>query len=225
MADHRTRSVSDPLRTVQAMCSVCGDFAERMALASLNPPCGAIAQLVERFHGMEEVDGSIPSSSTLPVTTTAAVAWFIGGLIVGEGSFTSTRVLPPFADGTERRRFVFSLEMAADRELVTALRDYFGAGSLVDSRARRAGYLPTTRFAISSNRRHLTTTIPFAEEHLLPSAKRRQFDRWRAQLSDYLSAHPTRYGKGPSACREPGCEEPVRGRGLCRSHYYRETGW
>ena len=26
--------------------------------------CGAIAQLAERFHGMEEVEGSIPSSST-----------------------------------------------------------------------------------------------------------------------------------------------------------------
>ncbi len=25
---------------------------------------GAIAQLAERFHGMEEVEGSIPSSST-----------------------------------------------------------------------------------------------------------------------------------------------------------------
>jgi hypothetical protein len=26
--------------------------------------CGAIAQLGERLHGMQEVDGSIPSSST-----------------------------------------------------------------------------------------------------------------------------------------------------------------
>ena len=31
---------------------------------SFGVDCGAIAQLVERFHGMEEVKGSIPFSST-----------------------------------------------------------------------------------------------------------------------------------------------------------------
>jgi hypothetical protein len=30
---------------------------------------GAIAQLGERLHGMQEVDGSIPSSSTIKTTT------------------------------------------------------------------------------------------------------------------------------------------------------------
>ena len=41
-----------------------------MAESSPNGPLvdcrlpGAIAQLAERFHGMEEVEGSIPSSST-----------------------------------------------------------------------------------------------------------------------------------------------------------------
>ncbi len=31
---------------------------------SLSPNCGGLAQLVERLHGMQEVNGSIPLSST-----------------------------------------------------------------------------------------------------------------------------------------------------------------
>ena len=48
------------------------DFADLVAAGTVPTPFGAIAQLVERFHGMEEVRGSIPLSSTpkrrMPVT-------------------------------------------------------------------------------------------------------------------------------------------------------------
>ena len=48
------------------------DFADFVAAGTVRNPFGAIAQLVERFHGMEEVRGSIPLSSTpkrqMPVT-------------------------------------------------------------------------------------------------------------------------------------------------------------
>ncbi len=40
------------------------DFADLVAAGTVRNPFGAIAQLVERFHGMEEVRGSIPLSST-----------------------------------------------------------------------------------------------------------------------------------------------------------------
>ena len=33
-------------------------------LASISKPCGGIAQLGERLHGMQEVSGSIPLTST-----------------------------------------------------------------------------------------------------------------------------------------------------------------
>jgi hypothetical protein len=117
-----------------------------------------------------------------------------------------------------------SLEMGDDHGLVASLHAFFGVGSVVDLAPRRSGYRATTRFSISSNRRHLITTIPFADTHLLPSSKRRQFERWRDDLARYLAAHPTRYGRGPSTCRRDGCVKPVRGRGLCRAHYYEETG-
>ena len=44
-----------------------GGGARRSACYHPPPQLGAIAQLVERFHGMEEVRGSIPLSSTIMV--------------------------------------------------------------------------------------------------------------------------------------------------------------
>jgi hypothetical protein len=109
-----------------------------------------------------------------------------------------------------------------DRPLLEALRDHLGHGSLTDSPARRANWQPITTFAIVSMKVHHAATIPFAEQYLLPSAKRRQFENWRDAMLAYEKAHPPRTR---SICSEPGCDKFVRGRGLCRSHYYRVTGY
>ena len=42
---------------------------------------GGIAQLGERLHGMQEVDGSIPSSSTNPRQASLALALFFEGFV------------------------------------------------------------------------------------------------------------------------------------------------
>jgi len=91
--------------------------------------------------------------------------------------------------------------------------------------AARRHWQPTSVLRIHSIWAHRSATIPFAEAYLLPCAKRRQFQEWRDRLFAYDLAHPNRYGKGPSPCSVPGCEKPVRGRMLCRSHYYRATGY
>src|SRR3954453_22735468 len=88
-------------------------------------PPGAVAQLVERFHGMEEVARSIRVSST--------EAFFLAGVVAGEGCFTVTVARPPRVDGSTRLRFVFSLAMATrDRPLLESLRDALGYGSIND---------------------------------------------------------------------------------------------
>jgi LAGLIDADG endonuclease len=149
----------------------------------------------------------------------------LGGFVAGEGCFCTIR-LPAFADGSARRRFVFQVTVATrDRALLEQLRSALGYGSITDHPPRQPRHEPTSTLRVSSFRAHRDATIPFADRYLLGSAKRDQFERWRAEMEDYLEAHPSRWGLGPSPCSIPGCGKPVRGRGLCRAHYYRVTGY
>jgi hypothetical protein len=123
-------------------------------------------------------------------------------------------------------KFVFSMTMARrDLQLLEALRRFLGFGSIQHYRRARRHWQPTSVLRIHSIWAQRNTTIPFAEAFLLPCVKRQQFEEWRDRLLAYDLAHPNRYGKGPSPCSVPGCEKPVRGRMLCRSHYYRATGY
>jgi hypothetical protein len=123
-------------------------------------------------------------------------------------------------------RFRFQVTVASrDRLLLEQLQSFLSFGSITDRRPGRPGHQPTSELRVSSFRAHREGTIPFAEQYLLPSAKRNQFDRWRADMEEYLEAHPARWGLGPSPCSVPGCRKPVRGQGVCRSHYYRATGY
>ena len=208
------------------MCSVCGDFAERLEAGNVNDPYGAIAQLVERFHGMEEVRSSILLSSTTKDEQLGPVSdWSLAGFVAGEGSFQVTRKLPPHADGDPRLRFVFAIAVAQrDLPILEALRTRLGHGGIRTDPPRKAHWQPMSRLTISSVRAHRTAVIPFMDAHLPPSAKRRQFTLWCRAMDAYERDHPNRWGKGPATCSVEGCARPVRGRGLCRSHYHDATG-
>ena len=112
-----------------------------------------------------------------------------------------------------------------DRALLEDLRHFLSYGSINDRPAPRPHWQPTSSFLIGSFRGDRAATIPFGEQYLLPSAKRRQFEKWHEAMAAYEATKPTRWGNGLSTCGEPGCDRPVRGRGLCRSHYYRATGY
>ena len=89
-----------PHAYVDPMCLVCDDFAGRWTAGSVNDSYGAIAQLVERFHGMEEVRSSILLSSTTQDRGKGpASGWSLAGLVAGEGSFAVFWRLPSHADG------------------------------------------------------------------------------------------------------------------------------
>jgi hypothetical protein len=149
----------------------------------------------------------------------------LAGLVAGEGCFTVTRALPARADGSVRLRFVFTLTMARrDRALLEQLRDRLGCGSIYDAPPQRDGWQPTSTLTISSRKAHVAATVPFMDEFLLaPTHKRVQYNEWRQTLFADEIEHPRREGR--STCSEHDCERPVRGRGLCRSHYYRATGY
>ncbi len=201
------------------MCSTCRAFESRVAAGNVDAPEGLWLSLVEHLHGMEGVRGSNPLRSTLLGSYT------LGGLVAAEGSFYVARATPStFRDGSPRKRFVFELVMATrDRQLLEQLRALLGFGSITDRSPSHAHWQPTAALRVASRKAHFTATIPFADRHLLPSAKRRQFEQRRCQLLEYDARHPVRRGR--STCSVAGCSDPVRGRGLCRRHYYRATGY
>jgi hypothetical protein len=143
-------------------------------------------------------------------------------LVAGEGCFYTARKKRPFPDGSPRLRFVFAVAMAnRDRSLLEALQAALGVGCISDAAPRKAHWQPISTFTVASLSAHLKATIPFAEQYLLTSAKRQQFESWR----DHLLAYDQLHTPGRSICSVEGCEKFVRGRGLCRSHYYRATGY
>jgi hypothetical protein len=209
------------------MCSVCDGFEGRLATGSVSA-FGAVAHLVERVHGMDEVAGSTPVSSTSVIEQIYVMsASALAGFVAGEGWFATSRRRERFThDGSERLRFLFGVSVAArDRRLLEALRQLLGAGAIAEKPPRQPNHLPVCEFSIRSNSIHRAVTIPFMERFLLPCQKREQFDHWRDRLYAYEADRPSQYGRGPSPCSVAGCENPVRGRGLCRAHYHRATGY
>jgi hypothetical protein len=149
----------------------------------------------------------------------------LAGLVAGEGCFT----VGPIGrrnDGSERLRFRFMMTMA-DRDLpaVSALRALVGAGSIMHRPPQRANCQPTVTMVVGGRRALREVVITFFDRHLIAGHKRTQYLRWREEFTAYEKRFPSNWGAGPSPCSVPGCDKPVRGRGLCRAHYYRETGY
>jgi len=156
-----------------------------------------------------------------------SVGSVLAGFVAGEGCFTSTSAGRDRVDGSRRTRFIFAVTVAErDLTLLEAMRTFLGGrGSIRRQDRGNPRWLPVVSYSISSRKAIREVVIPFCDEYLLPSAKRDQFDAWRARFDGYERAHPTQWGQGPSSCSVIGCDRPVRGQGLCRSHYYRATGY
>ncbi|HEX2850895.1 MAG TPA: LAGLIDADG family homing endonuclease [Acidimicrobiales bacterium] len=154
------------------------------------------------------------------------IGYTLGGLIAGEGCFSVARRQESFRDGSPRLRFVFAMSLAdRDLALLVALQQALHAGAIRHEPARSERWLAQVVLTVTGERSHLRSTIPFCERFLLPSAKRVQFEQWRDRLLEYRRRRSQLHPTGRSVCREPGCTGLVRGRGLCRHHYYLETGW
>lgn len=210
--------MSQAAGTVRSVGRQDGDLLTAGCADTVPDPSGAVAQLVERRAGSAEVRGSTPLSSTDPVPEPGWDGWALAGFVAAEGSFVER------ASGTSsRRRFAFELQVAArDRLVLETLREAIGAGSITDEAPRRDGWQPMSRFAITSHRAHVSATIPFMDRFLITSRKRLQYETWRASLLAYAESQPARRR---SLCRMEDCDRVVRGRMLCRRHYYRATGY
>jgi len=124
------------------------------------------------------------------------------------------------------KKFVFGIHVRAeDRPLLEEIRSILGFGSITHVPPREEHWAPSVTLTIKSFHAHRTATIPFFDRFLLACKKREQYETWKRALSAYELTHNVRWGRGRSICRVSGCEKIVRGRGLCRSHYYRATGY
>jgi hypothetical protein len=146
--------------------------------------------------------------------------------VAGEGWFGTKRRGSFVRDGAPRLTFAFAVTVARrDEPVLRALQTFLGAGRIRRKPPGQAHHQPLSELSITSLRQHHRTTIPFAEQYLPQCHKRQQFEQWVEKLQRYEAEHQNRWGRGPSSCSIDGCEKPVRGRGLCRSHYYRATGY
>ena len=139
---------------------------------------------------------------------TESFAAFVGGFVAAEGNF---RVVgePP--------KFVFAVALgASDSGTCEALKVFFGAGTLHRRARRRLHYDDEISFQVRALRDLVEVTVPFMDEHLPPSHKRDQYQRWRQKLVPYWEEKARR--RRP--CSIDGCDAPSRGFGLCRHHYF-----
>lgn len=143
------------------------------------------------------------------VTDTAE---FLAGFVIGEGCFTRAGDPPKFA-------FAVTLG-AVDAALCELFADVLGVGTIHHRRRRRPHYDDEVTFQVRKLAHLVVTVVPFMDEHLPPSYKRRQYEEWRAALLEYWDGRARRR----RTCTVPGCGAPRRAHGLCRRHLYELRG-
>lgn len=144
-----------------------------------------------------------------PATDTAR---FLGGFVAAEGCFTRAG---------DRGHFAFSVGLgAADASTCELLAAFLGVGFLTRSTRRRSHYDDEVSLQVRKLADLAGVVVPFMDEHLPPSYKRVQYERWRAELLVYWE-HSARRRR---PCTVEGCQEPRRAHGLCRRHLYQERG-
>jgi hypothetical protein len=135
---------------------------------------------------------------------------FLGGFVAAEGTLVRSG-----------RRFAFRVSLGAqDAATYDLLLSALRVGSISTSPRRDAHYDDEVTFAVQSLTALVEVVVPFLDEHLPPSYKRRQYVAWRAQLMAYWDERTRR----PRQCTVEGCDAPRRAKGLCRRHYYATYG-
>lgn len=140
---------------------------------------------------------------------TEQLSAFIAGVTAAEGCFSRTSGWPPV--------FIFEMGLGAvDGQTCELLRDFLGVGRIVHFARRKDHYDDEVSLQVRRLRDLVEIVVPFMDEHLLPSHKRRQYLEWRTQLLDYWENHARRR----RTCTRDGCQRPQRAKSLCRRHYY-----
>jgi hypothetical protein len=134
----------------------------------------------------------------------------LAGFVAAEGTF-----------GRAGRSYAFAVSLGqADAGMCHVLQDFLGCGRIRRYPRRRAHYDDEVVFVVRRLRDLVEIVVPFMDEHLRPSHKRAQYERWRDELLTYWDEHARR----ARPCSVDGCSSPRRAMGLCRGHYYAVFG-
>lgn len=143
-----------------------------------------------------------------PATDLAA---FAGGFVAAEGCFT----------GTGQSRFRFAVHLgASDGDMCWAFLAWLGVGPVYTYARRKAHFDDETVYSVNSIPDLVEVVVPFMDEHLPFSYKRKQYEVWRATLLEYWELK----AKRRRVCTVENCTEPQRAKKVCRNHYYEQYG-
>jgi hypothetical protein len=134
---------------------------------------------------------------------------WIAGFVAAEGSFTG---------GGETPSFTFAISLGAtDGAICAHVRSFFGVGHVYEYPRRRKHHDDVVTFQVRSMPDLIEVIVPFMDEHLPPSHKRRQYLEWGGRLLGYWESRAKRV----RPCTVNGCDSPRRAHGYCRHHLYR----
>ena len=136
------------------------------------------------------------------------VAAFAAGVIVGEGTFTTS---------VDARTFTCAVALGAtDSDTIDLLHDFFRVGNAHRYGRRQPHHDDTVIWSVRALGDLTSVIVPFMDVHLPMSHKRVQYLGWRTALLDYWEHRARRRG----TCTVPGCDAPHRAHGWCRHHLY-----
>lgn len=117
-----------------------------------------------------------------------AIAAWVAGFIAAEGT-----LIAHHQKRSGRVKFVFAIELGAvDALACDVVAGYFACGHVRPHQRRQAHHDDTVRFQVTRLADLVERIVPFLDEHLPPSYKRRQFEAWRDELLDYWEHHARR---------------------------------
>ena len=162
------------------------------------------------------VTGRYGGAGSVVLITTVSPATderaFAGGFVAAEGTFVATGTPPTFT---------FAVRLgAADTGTCRWLHRLLGVGFVHSYPRRKPHYDDEVCFAVRALEDLVEVVVPFMDDHLPPSYKRRQFEAWKHELLKYWEDVASR--RRP--CTVADCEAPQRAKGLCRRHYYGAFG-
>jgi hypothetical protein len=139
---------------------------------------------------------------------------WLGGFVAAEGTFVRHE-----RDSQVRHTLAVHLG-AQDHRTCRLLAEVLGCGTVHRYGRRKPHYDDEVRFQVRREVDLVEKVVPFLDDHLPPSHKRRQYEVWRASML----AHWDQHARRRRPCTVAGCSEPQRAKGCCRSHYYERYG-